>query len=60
VGDQDHLAAVAVSNIAEQGENLPLPENFQVRIRFIDQQHTLLVQEEVGENQQHLLKAPTG
>ena len=33
-----HLTIVLVRDVPEKDENLPLPENFQVRIRLVDQQ----------------------
>ena len=59
MGGHQHLAAIAVGDGAQQGIDLLLTQDLQVGIGFIDQQHTPFMTLQVGQDQQHLLKAPT-
>lgn len=57
VGGHEHLAAIAISDRAQQGIDLLLAKDFQMGVGLIDQQHTAFVGIEVRQDEEHLLKA---
>ena len=60
MGDQDDLRLVLSGDFPQQDIHLPLPEDFQVSVRFVDQEHRVPMRIEVGEDQEQLLQPAAG
>ena len=57
---RDNLRTLFLGRLGQQAEDLTLTENFQMRIRFVQQQDRFGVGVEMGEQQKGLLKSPAG
>ena len=58
--DQDDLGFVSCRHVAKEHIRLPLAQDLQVRVRFVDQKDAAGVRVQICEHQKHLLKAPAG
>ena len=58
--DQDDLRLVPGGDVPEQDVHLPLPEDFEMGVRLVDQKHRVPVGVEIGEDQEQLLQPAPG
>ena len=56
----DDLAAMLLCEFAEQVIGLPLADDLQVGVRFVEQQRGSGIGQHVGQQEQYLLLAPPG
>ena len=58
MASRNHLTTLRIRGLSQNPIDLPLPQNFQVGVRLIQQEHGPWVRVEVRQKKQSLLEAP--